>query len=344
MTIAVKPETVKPPIRLTRKQKAAVVVRLLLAEGAPLKLSELPDDLQTELAQSISTLRLVDRDTLREVAAEFLTQLEQVGMAFSGGIDGALALLDGAINTDTAARLRRELGRAEKTDPWKRIAALENDDLLPVLERESVPVCAVILSKLPVTKGAELLGQIPGTRARRIAYAMSQTGHISAENMHLIAAVIIQELDDETESLFGEGPVERVGAILNFSPSQTREDVLAGLVETDAGFAEQVRRAIFTFENIPQRVEPRDIPKILREVPQPDLITAIAFARATGQTTPVDFILENMSKRMAEQINEEANEKGKIKESEGDAAMNAVIVAIRQLESAGEITLIIEEE
>ena len=345
MNVALPHEPVAPPKpRLTRKQKAAVIVRLLLAEGANLKLTDLPEDLQSDLAQQISAMRLVDRDTLHTVAAEFLTELEQVGMAFSGGIDGALALLGGAIGTDTAGRLKRQLGRAEKQDPWQRIASMENEDLLPVLERESIEVCAVILSKLPVTKGAELLGQTPGPRARRMTYAMSLTGHISAQTMATIGAAIIEELDDETESLFGDGPVERVGAILNFSPAQTRDDVLEGLVETDASFAEQVRRAIFTFENIPERINPRDIPRILREVAQPDLVTAIAYARATGQNTAADFVLENMSKRMAEQINEEVSEKGKIKDSEGDSAMSSLIVAIRSLESSGEITLIVEEE
>ena len=74
----------------------------------------------------------------------------------------------------------------------------------------------------------------------------------------------------------------------------TRDDMLSGLEETDAGFAEQVRRAIFTFENIPDRIEPRDIPKILREVDQAQIVNALAAAKANGQDNISEFILTNL--------------------------------------------------
>ncbi|HGG06306.1 MAG TPA: flagellar motor switch protein FliG, partial [Aliiroseovarius sp.] len=35
---------------------------------------------------------------------------------------------------------------------------------------------------------------------------------------------------------------------------------------------------------------------------------------------------------------------GKVKEADGEAAMNAVVAAIRELESAGEILLLAEDE
>ena len=56
-----------PQRQLTKRQKAAVIVRLLLAEGVELKLSDLPESLQTELAHQMSTMRFIDRMTLKSV-------------------------------------------------------------------------------------------------------------------------------------------------------------------------------------------------------------------------------------------------------------------------------------
>ncbi len=220
---------------------------------------------------------------------------------------------------------------------------MDSELLLPDLERESIEVGAVILSKLKVSKAAELLGQMPGERARRITYAVSLTGDIAPGVVLRIGHAIAEQLDAQPERAFDEGPVERVGAILNFSPSATRDDVLDGLDQADSGFAQRVRRAIFTFANIPDRIDPRDVPKITREVDQTDLITALA--AATGKLEKVtEFILSNMSQRMADQLREEMQEAGEINEMDGEAAMTAVVMAIRELESSGEIFLVAEDE
>ncbi len=63
-------KTITAP-RLTRQQKAAIVVRFLMNEGADINLSQLPPALQANLTREIADLRLVDRATLTEVIEEF---------------------------------------------------------------------------------------------------------------------------------------------------------------------------------------------------------------------------------------------------------------------------------
>jgi len=86
-------------------------------------------------------------------------------------------------------------------------------------------------------------------------------------------------------------------------------------------------------------VTPVDIPKLTREVDQKVLVTALASASAGELGPAADFILDNMSKRMADALREEIQEIGAIKPRDGEDAMTQVVIAIRQLEAAGEITL-----
>ena len=330
--------------RLTRKQKAAIVVRFLLNEGAEVPLKDLPEPLQASLTTQMGAMRYVDRATLADVVAEFASELEAMGLTFPRGVAGALTALDGKISPQTAARLRKEAGVRQFGDPWKQICSVGVAKLAPIVEQESIEVAAVVLSKLEVAQAAELLGKLPGDKARRITYAVSQTGAVTPDAVDRIGLALAAQLHDVPETAFDSGPVERVGEILNYSPAATRDDVLTGLDETDQDFAALVRKAIFTFANIPERVSPTDVPKVLREVDQAVLVTALAAASAGELSGVSDFLLENMSKRMGDAIREEMEEIGKIKPKEGEDAMTTVVNAVRTLEASGEVTLILPAE
>jgi len=325
--------------RLTRKQKAAIIVRLLLAEGADVPLADLPEELQADLTQQMGAMRYVDRVTLAEVVREFAQELDSIGLAFPAGIAGALSILDGRISPQTAARLRREAGVRQAGDPWARLRALPVDELLPFALNESVEVAAVMLAKLEVAQAAELLGKLPGDRARRITYAVSLTGSVTPEAVDRIGLALAAQLDTRAPRAFTEEPVKRLGAILDNSTASTRDDLLEGLEETDGDFAARVRKAIFTFADIPARLAPLDVPRAVRELDQDSLVRALAAAMQMGQQDAADYVLSNMSRRMADTLRESMAEAGTIRTREGEAALAEVVRAIRRLADRGEITL-----
>jgi flagellar motor switch protein FliG len=338
------PSTPKPILNLSRKAKAAIIVRLLLNEGADIPLEDLPEELQAQLTQQMGKMRVVDRDTLASVVAEFANEVSSIGLSFPGGIAGALTALDGKISKQTSDRLRKEAGVRQTGDPWVRIRDLGVSALLPVMQDESIEVAAVMLSKIEISKAAELLGMLPGPRARQITYAVSQTSGVSPDAVDRIGLSLATQLSAQPLRAFDDDPVDRVGAILNSSTSLTRDDMLEGLDETDQGFATAVRKAIFTFGNIPDRIAPRDIPRILRDVAPGDLVLAIAGAAAGGMQASADYILENMSGRMADQLREEVQELDKPKQADVDAAMSAIIATVRAMETSGDILLLVPDD
>ena len=328
---------------LTRPQKAAVIVRLLLAEGVKVSLRKLPDDVQLALTQEMTGLRTVNHATLEAVVEEFLNEIDAIGLQFPDGLDTALGLVADSLTPTAAARLRNQAGVDFEGDPWDVLQDVDEERLLPVLERESIEVSAVILSMLKVSVAASILSKLPGPRARRIAYAVSQIGAIAPATVRRIGVSLAEELDARPARAFDDEPVARVGAILNYSTAGTRDEVLEGLEETDKAFAEEVRKAIFTFANIPGRVAPRDIPKVLREVDQEALVLAVASAEGKDAEA-AEFILANISQRMADNIRGEAEGKGEVAPTDGEAAMSRVVAAIRELEAAGEIFLTVDDD
>lgn len=327
---------------LTAKQKAAVIVRLILAEGEDMDLASLPQGLQTDLAQEMALMGLVDRDTRNAIVAEFCETLESVGVSFPGDIDGTLDLLDGHLSSDTTDRLRRMAALNGTGDPWERIATLSAHILAELARTEAVEIAAVMFSKLPVPRSAEVFGLLEPEMARQIAYAMSLTGMIEAAALRRIGQALIQAADAIPRSAIEGKAVDKVGAILNFSPSSTRDSVLAGLETDDASFAGEVRKTIFTWANIPARIDPRDIARVIREVEGVVMLKALAGAQGTNQPT-VDFLLGGLSSRLAESMREEMEALGKVSTKDAEEAMDQVVAAIRRMEAAGDLFLIAPE-
>lgn len=333
------PAPIPGPSGLSRRHKAAIIVRFLLNEGADVPLTDLPDDIQGDLTKILGNMRYVDRETLETVVMEFAHELETIGLSFPRGISGALSALEGKISPLTAARLRKEAGVRQAGDPWVRIRALSVEQLTVICDRESNEVAAVMLAKLDVARAAELLGALPGEKARRITYAMSLTSAVTPEAVDRIGLSLAAQLDDEPPRAFDQAAFARVGAILNYSPAATRDDVLTGLDDEDTDFANAVRKAIFTFEDIPIRLEARDVPAITREIDQATLITAFAYATEGPLGESTDFMLANMSSRLADQLREEVTELGKVAPRDGERAMTEIVSAIRTLADRGEIKL-----
>ena len=157
------------------------------------------------------------------------------------------------------------------------------------------------------------------------------TGNVDPEAVRRIGLSLVGQLDAQPPRAFDTDPVARVGAILNVSAAVTREEVLSGLEQEDAAFAEEVRRKIFTYAHIPTRLSPRDVPKLLRVVDPSMLVTALTF----GGAEVSDFLLTNISQRMAQSLREEMAERRR-RAARESIATRQTAVEIGSVEAAAE--------
>jgi len=323
-----------------------MIVQMMISDGGSLSLGDLPEQLQLALTEELGDIRLVDRNTVTAVAEEFVSELEAVGLAAPGSRDGAISTLADHLSPALADRLRKQTDAVRNGDHWPIVIDLSVERILAIMQAESIEVCAVTLSKLPVGKAAEVLSKTPGERARRITYAMSQTADISPDAVRRIGASLAADYGEPAATAFDKAPVQRLGAILNSTSTDAREVVLEGLGAKDPDFASDVRKAIFTFKDIAPRVKPTDIPNCIRNVDNDVLVTAVAaaFKLDEAHVASAEFILSSLSQRMATQIREDADERGRVKKAEGETAMAAITTVIREMADAGVITLIDPDE
>ena len=328
-------------LRLNRRQKAAIVIHLLVSGGADPGVRDLPADVQRSLVREMAALRFVDHATLAAVVAEFASELDNIGLHFPRDPGRILAALDGRLSLEVIESLTAEFGDdIEAGDaPWQQVAELDGEALLNLIGDETDEVAAILLSKIPPDRAAELVSKMPEERAHGIAAAFARTEDVGPAAVSRIGLALGRATDAQPRTAFPDDPVSRVGDILNRSTGAVRRGILDSLDASDSEFAARVRAAVFSFENIPDRIDPRDLPKVLKGVDNPTLVTALGGMQSEmGEV--VDFILGSISKRLAEQIREEISEAGTIGLEAGEEAAGAIVASIRNLEESGEITLV----
>lgn len=325
-------------IGLSQRQKAAVIVRLLLDDDDAGGLERLNIESQTLLAQEMAGMELIDRPTRDAVIHEFCDRLEAVGVTFPGDLDGTLAILGARISDDSSNQLRQAAAIAGRSDPWARIAGLPQTSLSALANAESIELVALMLSKLPVEAASETFIAMPRDRARLVAQAMSMTSGVTPAALKRVGLVLLQAAEALPKPAIATPAADRMGAILNFATADLRDDVLEALDERDTEFAEGVRKAIFIFAHIPARIEPREVPRLVREVDQAVLVRALA-APDEADAAAAEFILANLSQRMADGLREEREALGRVRAKDVEAALTEVVGAIRRLQESGQITL-----
>lgn len=333
-----------PRQTLTKQQKAAVLLSVLIKAGATPNLDNIATSALKETVDTMATFGNVDRSTVDEVILEFLTELGEFGLSMRGELEETLNALKGHVSDKVLEKIRKAYVRSPSVDVWTRIASAEPAELRRCLVAESTQIAATVLSKIPSTMAAEILGAMAPEIARETMLAIVNAGESTTETLEIIGKSISETLfTEDGDSVFDKTPVERAGDIMNFAQSEIRSRLMEDFTQADPETAEKIRKVMFTFPDIPERIQPRDVSAITRAVPPETLLRALKGA-GTEAPESAEFLLSSLSSRAADQLREDLAELEPIKKKDMETAMNEVIVVIRELESDGSITLIIEEE
>ncbi|MEM7528058.1 MAG: FliG C-terminal domain-containing protein [Pseudomonadota bacterium] len=343
-TEAVAPGTQARIRRLTRADKAAIVIGALGAEAAGPLLEALDEGSLRSFTGSMARLRRVEPAVVRLVIAEFLDALRDQDTIVRGGIGRAREVLEPHVNDGLLSRLLDDIDSPSASNVWKKLGKVNEEALADFLAREHPQTAAVILSKLPSEHAAKVLNRFEPERAREVVLGITRTQSLDPNVIEAIGASVSRDfLATNMHAAPRRDPAERVGAIMNFVNAETRDSVLGHFEDTQPEFAEEIRRKMFTFDDIPKRVAPRDIAIVVRESERDQLLRALRYAQDLGSEA-TEFILTSISSRIAEQLRGEVAEIDKVRRKDGEQCQAAVVATIRKLEEKGELKMLAPEE
>lgn len=329
---------------LTQAQKAAIIIGILGPEGAGPLLEQMSEASLRNFAGAMSKLRRVEPELVHATIKEFLYELDRMDETVSGGLSRARDMLKDFVAESMLTRILDEADAPSATNVWKKLATIDEQALAEFLTREHPQTAAVVLSKLSAEQAAQVLGRVDAERARDMVFGLTKAATLDPSVIEAIGYSVSEDfLANHRVGSVAFKPAERIGTIMNYTTGEIRQAVLGFLDETQPELADAVKGSMFTFQDIQDRIERRDVATIVRIVERDHLLKALKGAEDNGPAT-LEFFLSSISSRMAEQLRESLGELEKVKIREAEDAQNAVLKTIRELESAGELKLTTIEE
>lgn len=332
------------PLPLSKAQKAAIIIGILGPDGAGPILEQLDEMSLRRFARAMGKLRRVEPEVVNATIMEFIEELDRMDRMVSGGMKHARELLQDYVAEATLASILDDADIASDKNVWKALDKIDDQALAEFLSGEHPQTAAVVLSKLSAEHAAKILGRVDAARAREMVLGLSKA---SALDQSVIEAIAFSVGEDflATRRSGGETfkPAERIGTIMNYTRADIRQSVLGFLGETQPELADAVKSTMFTFQDIHERIERRDMAAIVRSIDQEMLLRALKGAEENAPEVH-EFILGSISSRVAEQLREALGEIEKVKIREVEEAQNGMLKRIREMEAAGELKLIAIED
>jgi len=323
---------------LSYAQKAAVVITQMPQELATAVLAEMSEMEVSRLTRLIATLPDLEPGPVNQVMAEFMDRVRTVSAVKQGGVDVARKLLRERLGAAKAEEELEALLRADDHRPFSFLHSLEPERIAGLLSGEHAQIVAIVVANLPADLGASVLSALDEGLRADVAIRIGTLGKLPSEAILSIAKALSSQVMDAYASSEVEragGGVTTLAAMLNRSDRQIERQVLAAIESKDPDLAEEIRRQLFTFEDV-LALDDKTLQKVLRAVPPKTL--AIALKGASEET--MQKFTRNISENAAKDLKEEIEYLGPLRVSEIEGAQMDIARKVREMEAEGEIVVI----
>lgn len=320
-----------PGPELQGAQKAVLMLLSLEESVATPIIAELDEAELRKLREVASEMRTVPSSALGRVYSEFVRESRDAVAVPKGGVHYLRRL--------TARALGEEQSNAIFHDaPPSPISRLVNADpvaLASVLENEHPQLIAAIVSQLPTNGAAALMRQLPRQLRVSVVERLGTMTEVPSPLLDEIAQVLSAELPTKpADALLSVDGLNQSAALVRKLGKEVGEDVLQSLDEDNSELAAEIRRSMYTFEEL-GALTPKAMRSLLEAVPVERLTMALKTASETLKKT----VFESMSKRAAERIKEDMEILGSVRLAEVESAQREIVETALRLDKEGTIQL-----
>ena len=324
---------------LSPAQKAAIVIAALGPESAGPIVQGIPDNHLKSFVRAFSEIDTVPPAALSQVIDEFMERLSGDDDEIKGGFEQARNLLSEFKGADEAMRLMEDIGAPTGRDTWQRLEEANDEALTEYLSKQHPQTVAVVLSKLNFDKGSFILGLLEEEVARDVLVRLSKPLSVDVQTLDVLADTFEREfLGPSKTSKKERNPGQMLGSMMNNLSSERREALVAHLAEASPDIMPEIQKFMLTFQDFAARVPPNSVAVVVRSVEEELLLKALKFGRQNAPDV-VDFVMQNISQRMAQQYEEQLEKIAKVSVNDAEAAQRDIMAVVRQLDQSGEIKL-----
>ena len=322
-------------MELKGRRKAAMLLILLGPEKAA-KIYKHLDEASIEfLTLEIASVRKITPEERKAVLKEVQEMVMAKEFLGKGGVSYARELLEQALGKERAEELLKRLTSSLQSKPFDFLRTSDPMQLFSFLQGEHPQTIALILSYLPSDKAAAIISGLPGELQADVAFRIAKMDSIAPDVLREAERVLEKKFSAVVGADFSKaGGIDSIVEIISKAGRKTEKQILEILDEKDPEMAEEIRKKLFTFEDI-IKVDDRSLQKVLRDIDNKDLAMAL---KGVSDDLREKFY-KNMSSRAVEMLKEEMEYMGPVRLRDVEEAQQKIVGVIRKLEEAGEIVL-----
>jgi flagellar motor switch protein FliG len=279
---------------------------------------------------------------LDHVVGEFVRELGADNV-IKGGISETRKILANLLDKDSVSRIMDDVDAGGRT-LWERLSNCSDQALAGFLRHEHPQTATVVLSKMRSDKAARILERLEPEFAQIIVLRLARVPRLDAEVVAIVKEVINRDfLSVMQREQATRRPADVIGAMMSNVSTSNRARLLKHLETEQPNLARQVQKVMFTYTDLVDRLDPKDVGTLLKGVEEPVLMRAMKMAQSNAPKVN-SFFIDNVPKRMAQRLFGEVQQLGDVKPKDGEAAQAEVVRVARELAASGEITLVEADE
>jgi flagellar motor switch protein FliG len=323
----------KPKIDPLRK--ASILLMSLGTDDAALVLKHLgPREVQ-KLGIEMAALTDVDKNQVINVLEDFLSTIGSSTNMGVGNDEYVKKMLKTALGEDKASSLIDRILEGGSAAGLETLKWMEARSVYEMIRYEHPQIQTIVLSYVDSDQAAAILDFFDDKVRVDLLMRISALDVVQPSALQELNNILEQQLSNSSGSASAHlGGVKTAAGIMNFLDSSTESAVIDGIRELDDDLAQRIQDLMFVFDNLVD-VEDKGIQSLLREISSESLILALKGADEILR----EKIFKNMSKRAAELLRDDLENKGPVKVSEVEAAQKEILAVARRMADAGEISL-----
>lgn len=332
---------------ITPSQRAAVIIALLGEDAARPIVDKLDDTALANVVTALEHISVLAREELVEIVIDFLTQLRQSSGSMRGGRDRAREMLSGIVDP---SRLNALYGYEPEPlsfepiddgDIWSRLREREPKQVAEYLGRLPPNIIALILRKLDAGATSNILCLLPDEKVSpTLGFMVASANPDPGIDSAIERMITIEFLNNaEVAATEGEEHLETIGEVLSLIPNDKRDNLVNFLRSNHEAKLVAIQKGIFTIESLPDILPRNAVPVLFREIDNAQVVGVLASMRENYQAAS-EFLLSNISTRMADALREEVKAVPPMPKEVSDAFQRDFLTALMDLRRRGLVTVL----
>jgi flagellar motor switch protein FliG len=322
-------------LKLNGRQKAAILLISMGKEVSAKVFNHLPTEEIDVLTLAIANINKVNPVEKEEVLKEFHEMCIAQDYLAMGGISFAQDVLESALGRDRAKLIIQRLTAHLQVKPFDFARRIDAMEIYHFLQNEHPQTIALVLAHLDPQQSSMILSSLPDDLQSDVARRIALLEQTSPDVINEVESILERKLTATIRQDYSVvGGIESIVSILNGVDRGTERTILEQLANKDNDLVEEIKKRMFTFEDIIS-LDRRAIQRVIQEVENQDLL--LSLKASSDEVKKVIF--ENMSQRMVEEFEEELKYLGPVRVKDVEEAQGRVVSIIRRLEDSGEIVI-----